>query len=220
MKNLPYAVTAYVCLASTVAAAVDVPATVFGVATRTPYCTSDTNEFVAYFQDVRYSNGTILRYTTQNGAGNGAMDVYYDDGSQIKIIKGVSITHDAAGNPTSITGVQGYVPQHTYGPLIIPADSSYTWNQTVGAWNYCPGDCDPFANPVVTGSVTENVAMTSDGITLWLTEEYYNGANLEYNKVFSYTVGQSGSTLDYFYDYIWGKLVVKKSSVNAAGVCQ
>lgn len=171
---------------------------------RTPFAAPNETP-IALFEDVQYP-GLILRYTTMDGAGT--MDAYTVSGGFIRADAARSIQSDANGNPIAITACQRYFPAPIYGPCEIEIGKLY-WNSTTGLWGWCQGDCYP-SLPGNGPTFTHDVAIHSDGIYLWVDENFYYGSILVYSKGFRYLVGSC--RLDCWTDLLTGKMYTSYSS--------
>lgn len=183
------------------AQAVDVMSTVFGVTTRTPYCSYDAGRYVPVFwlQDVIYplaaNHDLVLRYTTKHcndtappgqptclspAAPTGNMSVYERVDNSIYVVAEYGIWSNSAGTPVVQKDIAQYNPPKPFSPRYIPINQSPgSWTRNQGTLSYCliGINCPP--QPVIGSAYDYEVATVTNGTDLWLDENFFQTAPVD-----------------------------------------
>src|SRR3990167_4811044 len=120
-----------------------VPSVVFGQTVRTLFTVN--GEDAVWVQDVRQDQYTSLRYTTFSG--QGMMSVYVPVDAFEQTIEWCAdsdrtILCDEYGNPTSVTGIQRYMPASVFCPAYLESGDLW-WHRAEGLAAYKLGDNYP-----------------------------------------------------------------------------
>lgn len=210
---------------------------IFSTMVRTPYCAFDTksNKYVLGFwlQDVIYDVGDkqlILRYTTSDASNpavslpniqTGHMSVYEKTVDNIKVLVEYAIHSDKNGFPTYVFGVQEYQPSPIFTNSIIPSNTSYVNNSTVGKFTYCSDyPCDP---AFVAGSYYNYSVVTQtqqDSPYFWIHENMtQRNPTAIYSRTFVYEIGNTKNPLVAMVDYVNHLSYFRFKTVDGNGVC-
>lgn len=239
---------------------VDVMNTVFSVSTRTPFCSKDgTRDVVGFWlQDVIYDqpDGTklILRYTTNDKSNIyppaegeppacapnsqyppststcvGNMSVYQRSGNMIYVLAEYGILTDAnSGEPIVVTNTLQFNPKKIFSPVTVNAGAPAI--PTTGTLSWCgPGVvCPP--QPITNSWYTYDVRPDTNGVNLWVQENYQQHRpgfpNDLYARTLSHSVtanGEGGSLLsitDWKADNNAGRTYFRFVTANSNGECQ
>ena len=147
------------------------PSVIFGQTTRTLFKVN--GEPAVWVQDVFQSPGyeiQYIRYTTWNDCG--MMSVYRQGHSEFTADSDRTILCDEHGNPTTVTGIQRYLPAP--GSVFCPVylEVGETWfHSTEGDWSHCAGDNYPGDWPM--GRYRHDNAWCTDGVHVYHDEEFF-----------------------------------------------
>lgn len=210
---------------------------IFSTSVRTPYCALDTNrnKYILGFwlQDVVYDLGDrklILRYTTYDASNpallypniqTGNMSVYEESSNKIKVLAEYSIHSDRNGFPTTVLGVQEYQPQPVFSNSIIPSQTSYINQHTIGKFTYCnnyPCDQKPVANSFYDYSVVTQTQENSQ--YFWIHENMtQRNPTAIYSRSFVYEINNSRNPLVAMVDYVNHLSYFRFNGVDEFAVC-
>jgi len=176
---------------------IHVPNVIFGQTTPTLYTVN--GEPAVWVLDLKIfeqeHDVPVLRYTTLNG--HGMMSVYTLSGDSLTVHADSdrTILCDPHGNPTSVTGIQRYMPASLFAPAYLEPGELW-WRSTTGIAAHHPGDNYPDDGAGGFAYKHDNAWKIIDGVLYHDEEVFYQVADSPMSKPYWKLVYKRGFKYD------------------------